>query len=189
MPIFRIKSVKIYTGQKNLHWRRQRQLSGMQTFTKNPKLRLKPDSYLPLVTQTETRIYFPPADATCGLDWTNIIFLLISWDQTGLISRALREPQWKWTDTASNCAEYFLKLGRIFPQSGQNIAQNGCSPSLAKTHTSIWRDTNDHSMNFGYIVKFRIKLWSIFHISESHATFPGGKRTSANIRIACPWSE
>ena len=32
MPIFRIKSVKIYTGQKNLHWRRQWrqwQLSGM----------------------------------------------------------------------------------------------------------------------------------------------------------------
>ncbi len=23
MPIFRFKSVKIYTGQKNLHWRRQ----------------------------------------------------------------------------------------------------------------------------------------------------------------------
>ena len=23
MPIFRVKSVKIYTGQKNLHWRRQ----------------------------------------------------------------------------------------------------------------------------------------------------------------------
>ena len=33
MPIFCIKSVKIYTGQKNLHWRRQprqRQLSGME---------------------------------------------------------------------------------------------------------------------------------------------------------------
>ena len=33
MPIFRVKSVKIYTGQKNLHWRRQWrqwQLSGMQ---------------------------------------------------------------------------------------------------------------------------------------------------------------
>ena len=32
MPIFRVKSVKIYTGQKNLHWRRQprqRQLWGM----------------------------------------------------------------------------------------------------------------------------------------------------------------
>ena len=32
MPIFRVKSVKIYTGQKNLHWRRRprrRQLSGM----------------------------------------------------------------------------------------------------------------------------------------------------------------
>ena len=32
MPIFRVKSVKIYTGQKNLHWRRQWrqwQLSGM----------------------------------------------------------------------------------------------------------------------------------------------------------------
>ena len=32
MPIFRVKSVKIYTGQKNLQWRRQprqRQLSGM----------------------------------------------------------------------------------------------------------------------------------------------------------------
>ena len=32
MPIFCVKSVKIYTGQKNLHWRRQprqRQLSGM----------------------------------------------------------------------------------------------------------------------------------------------------------------
>ena len=29
LPIFRVKSVKIYTGQKNLHWRRQRQLSGM----------------------------------------------------------------------------------------------------------------------------------------------------------------
>ena len=34
MPIFRVKSVKIYTGQKNLHWRRQWrqwQLSGMLT--------------------------------------------------------------------------------------------------------------------------------------------------------------
>ena len=34
MPIFRVKSVKIYTGQKNLHWRRRprrRQLSGMQS--------------------------------------------------------------------------------------------------------------------------------------------------------------
>ena len=34
MPIFRVKSVKNYTGQKNLHWRRQprqRQLSGMMT--------------------------------------------------------------------------------------------------------------------------------------------------------------
>jgi len=33
MPIFRVKSVKIYTGQKNLHWRRRprrRQLSGME---------------------------------------------------------------------------------------------------------------------------------------------------------------
>ena len=33
MPIFRVKSVKIYTGQKNLHWRRQPrqwQLSGMK---------------------------------------------------------------------------------------------------------------------------------------------------------------
>ena len=29
MPIFRVKSVKIYTGQKNLHWRHQQQLSGM----------------------------------------------------------------------------------------------------------------------------------------------------------------
>ena len=32
MPIFRVKSVKIYTGQKNLHWQRRprrRQLSGM----------------------------------------------------------------------------------------------------------------------------------------------------------------
>ena len=117
MPIFRVKSVKIYTGQKNLHWRRQprqRQLSGMQTFTKNPKLRLKPDSYLPLVTQTETRIYFPPADATCGLDWTNIIFLHISWDQTGLISRALRETM--------KVDRYCLKLCRIFPQTGQNIS-------------------------------------------------------------------
>ena len=36
MPIFRVKSVKIYTGQKNLHWRRRprrRQLSGMATPT------------------------------------------------------------------------------------------------------------------------------------------------------------
>ena len=35
MPIFRVKSVKIYTGQKNLHWRRRprrRQLSGMLMF-------------------------------------------------------------------------------------------------------------------------------------------------------------
>ena len=35
MPIFRVKSVKIYTGQKNLHWRRRprrRQLSGMEIF-------------------------------------------------------------------------------------------------------------------------------------------------------------
>ena len=35
MPIFRVKSVKIYTGQKNLHWRRRprrRQLSGMDTY-------------------------------------------------------------------------------------------------------------------------------------------------------------
>ena len=34
MPIFRVKSVKIYTGQKNLHWRRRprrRQLSGVTT--------------------------------------------------------------------------------------------------------------------------------------------------------------
>ena len=33
MPIFRVKSVKIYIGQKNLHWRRRprrRQLSGMK---------------------------------------------------------------------------------------------------------------------------------------------------------------
>ena len=33
MPIFRVKSVKIYTCQKNLHWRRRprrRQLSGMK---------------------------------------------------------------------------------------------------------------------------------------------------------------
>ena len=32
LPIFRVESVKIYTGHKNLHWRcqpRQRQLSGM----------------------------------------------------------------------------------------------------------------------------------------------------------------
>ena len=36
MPIFRIKSVKIYTGQKNLHWRRQWrqwQLSGMPQYS------------------------------------------------------------------------------------------------------------------------------------------------------------
>ena len=36
MPIFRVKSVKIYTGQKNLHWRRQWrqwQLWGMQSST------------------------------------------------------------------------------------------------------------------------------------------------------------
>ena len=36
MPIFRVKSVKIYTGQKNLHWRRRprrRQLSGMGVST------------------------------------------------------------------------------------------------------------------------------------------------------------
>ena len=32
---------------------------------------------------------------------------------------------------------YRLKLCRIFPQIGQNIAQNGCSPSLAKTYTSF----------------------------------------------------
>ena len=35
MPIFRVKSVKIYTGQKNLHWRRRWrrwQLWGMNTF-------------------------------------------------------------------------------------------------------------------------------------------------------------
>ena len=35
MPIFCVKSVKIYTGQKNLHWRRQprqRQLSGMDIY-------------------------------------------------------------------------------------------------------------------------------------------------------------
>ena len=36
MPIFRVKSVKIYTGQKNLHWRRQRQLSGMRLQRKVP---------------------------------------------------------------------------------------------------------------------------------------------------------
>ena len=38
MPIFRVKSVKIYTGQKNLHWRRQWrqwQLSGMEKMNKN----------------------------------------------------------------------------------------------------------------------------------------------------------
>ena len=38
MPIFCVKSVKIYTGQKNLHWRRQWrqwQLSGMR---KKPKV-------------------------------------------------------------------------------------------------------------------------------------------------------
>ena len=35
LPIFRVKSVKIYTGQKNLHWRRQRQLSGMQVNSAN----------------------------------------------------------------------------------------------------------------------------------------------------------
>ena len=32
MPIFHVKSVKIYTGKKNLHWRRQWrqwQISGM----------------------------------------------------------------------------------------------------------------------------------------------------------------
>ena len=36
MPIFRVKSVKIHTGQKNLHWRRQPrqwQLSGMPNTT------------------------------------------------------------------------------------------------------------------------------------------------------------
>ena len=36
MPIFRVKSVKIYTGQKNLHWRRRprrRQLSGMHVMS------------------------------------------------------------------------------------------------------------------------------------------------------------
>ena len=36
MPIFRVKSVKIYTGQKNLHWRhqwRQWQLWGMHSAT------------------------------------------------------------------------------------------------------------------------------------------------------------
>ena len=30
MPIFCVKSGKIYTGQKNLHWRRQQRLSGMR---------------------------------------------------------------------------------------------------------------------------------------------------------------
>ena len=38
MPIFRVKSVKIDTGQKNLHWRRQprqRQLSGMVVGVEN----------------------------------------------------------------------------------------------------------------------------------------------------------
>ena len=39
MPIFRVKSVKIYTGQKNLHWRRRprrRQLSGMSQVSCQP---------------------------------------------------------------------------------------------------------------------------------------------------------
>ena len=37
LPIFRVRSVKIYTGQKNLHWRRRprrRQLSGMLSLEK-----------------------------------------------------------------------------------------------------------------------------------------------------------
>ena len=40
MPIFRVKSVKIHTGQKNLHWRRRprrRQLSGMTNCTETLK--------------------------------------------------------------------------------------------------------------------------------------------------------
>ena len=42
MPIFRVKSVKIYTGQKNLHWRRRprrRQLSGMAAVLVTEKVR------------------------------------------------------------------------------------------------------------------------------------------------------
>ena len=45
MPIFRVKSVKIYTDQKNLHWRRQprqRQLSGMNPWAR--KIAVEPVS-------------------------------------------------------------------------------------------------------------------------------------------------
>ena len=41
MPIFHVKCVKIYTGQKNLHWRRQPrqwQLSGMGFNSSCPKI-------------------------------------------------------------------------------------------------------------------------------------------------------
>ena len=45
MPIFRVKSVTIYTGRKNLHWRRQprqRQLSGINTpYTNMPFFNFK----------------------------------------------------------------------------------------------------------------------------------------------------
>ena len=46
LPIFRVKCVKIYTGQKNLHWRRRprrRQLSGMDFALKS---KLWPPSFL-----------------------------------------------------------------------------------------------------------------------------------------------
>ena len=56
MPIFRVKSVKIYTGQKNLHWRcqwRQWQLSGMH--------QLGLIMVIMIMKMVTTRPFYPPA--------------------------------------------------------------------------------------------------------------------------------
>ena len=53
MPIFCVKCVKIYTGQKNLHWRRQphqRQLSGMENSCEDVPILLTPSWWIiPLI--------------------------------------------------------------------------------------------------------------------------------------------
>ena len=100
MPIFRVKSVKIYTGQKNLHWRRQprqRQLWGMHQIQNG----LFPLTYRVRFTEQVQFWIFDCNAVICWVPWTwkN----LLSWSSEGLeripahygVNRTWLEFHWK----------------------------------------------------------------------------------------------
>ena len=142
MPIFRVKSVKIYTGQKNLHWLRQWrqwQLSGMEirwTTLTNPRQNFNKYMYnFPVSILTNPCNNFEKSNGTSrfktGKNW------LTEWQGKAMIG--LGSNKWKNTEQIK---ETFRSLWDLFGTTLERLWGNWPWPGWSGWDLVGWASEN-----------------------------------------------